>query len=387
MQEVQVVADPPAWLLSAWDRLVESTPGTDVTQLSVWARIGALKAFRPMYVFAWQRDRSLAGGAQVLVRWIPGLGGVGYVPYGPVVAQGADERALVVWDLAQGLAVLPGIRMLFVQPPEGGEDIRQALLSERFRPSSADIAPTGSVRLDLWRSTEEITRGMKPRLRSWTRRWAAEGVEIRMGDERDVPLLADLMRAAADARGYRRPPHADYLERAYIELARSERGFLWIGEVNGTPVTADMVTTCGEMVRGRWSGFDRHGPGGRLSVPAAARWAIIRWARAEGYRWLDFGGLSEQTLHDAVDCGIRSSATWPGPDQAKMSFGGTPYRYPAPVELIRSMPVRFAYDAVNRSSRGRAVLDHVKGRLRCRLQRHPSPARLPMAPPTMRLGS
>lgn len=379
---LQVVSDPPAELLTAWDRLVETTPGTDVTQLSVWARVRALEAFRPTYLFTW-RGRSLAGGAQVLVRRVPGLGGVGYVPYGPVIAGDVKHRTHVVRELAQGLARLPGIRMVFVQPAEGDEDVRQALVVEGFRPSSAHVAPTGSVRLELRQSTDQISQGLSPRLRSWTRRWPAEGVEVRLGDERDVSLLADLMRATADARGYRRPPHIDYLRQAYGELTRSGRAALWIGQVHGNPVTADVVTMCGDMVRGRWSGFDRHGPGRRLCVPAAARWAIIGWAQAEGYRWLDFGGLSEQTLHDAVDRGIRSNAAWPGPDHAKMSFGGTPFRYPGPVELIRPAPVRCAYDAANGSTLGRAVLDNVKARLRSRREPHPSPSRLLIAPRPM----
>jgi hypothetical protein len=66
------------------------------------------------------------------------------------------------------------------------------------------------------------------------------------------------------------------------------------------------------MVRGRFGGFDRIGEGGRLSVPGAARLEMIHWAKLAGYRWLDFGGLSEQTLRDAVDKGIRSCGSWPG---------------------------------------------------------------------------
>lgn len=367
-RQAPTVASPEP--LASWDRLVSVTPGTDVTQLSVWARVRALEAFRPVYLFAWH-GRAMVGGAQVLVRQLPGLGGVGYVPYGPVIADDVAERTEVAARLAQGLGCLSGVRMLFVQPPEDGEDVRQRLLARGFRPSTAGIAPVGSVRLDLQLSLEDIRRRFSPRLRSWTRRWPAEGVHVRRGDENDVPLLVDLMQVAARARGYPQPPRLAYMRRMYAELERTGNAALFIGQARGEPVTADMVTMCGAMVRGRWSGFDRRSLAGGLSVPGAARWEIIRWAQAAGYHWLDFGGLSAETLRDAVDRGIRSDPAWSGPDRAKMSFGGVPFRYPGPVELIRPAPVRFAFDAADRSPWGRAALQRVKVRLRSR--REPAP--------------
>ncbi|HEY6424702.1 MAG TPA: hypothetical protein VIY28_15940 [Pseudonocardiaceae bacterium] len=33
-----------------------------------------------------------------------------------------------------------------------------------------------------------------------------------------------------------------------------------------------------------------------------------RWAKAQGYRWYDFGGLPELVLRDMVDLGIRHNA-------------------------------------------------------------------------------
>jgi SAM-dependent methyltransferase len=359
--------DPAPELLAAWDRLVASTPGTDVTQLSVWSRVRRSEGFRTEYVFA-QRGGKLVGGAQILLRGVRGVARVGLVSYGPLIAEDVEERAEVVEGLARELARLPAVRMLFVQPAEGGEDIRQALQAQGFRPSSAGIAPTGSVRLDLTRSEDDIRRGLPPRLRSWIRRWPDHGVTVRRGDGEDIPVLASLMRAAATAHGYRSPSDK-YLRHMYRELSATGNAALFIGEVHGRPVSADVVTMCGAMVRGRFGGFDRTGEGARLSVPGAVRWEIIRWAKQSGYRWLDFGGLSEQTLCDAVDRGIRMSGDWPGADQAKLRYGGVPFRYPAPVELIRPRPLRSVYETVARSEWGRATLHRLKVALRSRPSR------------------
>ena len=359
---LQVDADPGAAQLAAWDRLVEGTPGTDVTQLSVWARVRSRAGFTPTYLFA-RRNGDLIGGVQVLQRRLPGLGRIGYAAYGPVLAADGDARAEAAQALVVALARLPGVRMLFIQPAEGTDDVRRMLVTLGFRPSSAGIAPVGSTRLDLSRSDDDIRKAFPPRLRSWTRRWPEAGVTVRRGDEDDVPILADLQRKAADSQGYSRPAEADYLRHLYAELARSGNAALFIGEVDGVPVTADLVTMCGTTVRGRLSGFDRRGSGGRLSVPGAARWEIIRWARRSGYGWLDFGGLSEQTLRELVD-GEPRTGDRPGTDAAKLQYGGVAFRYPGPVELIRPRWVRSAYDTINGLPWARARLQQAKVALR-----------------------
>ena len=359
---VQLTADPGPEQLAAWDRLVTATPGSDVTQLSVWARVRACAGFRAAYLFA-RRDGALTGGVQVMLRRVPGLGQIGYASYGPVLAAEGDVRADAVRELTAGLTGLPGVRMLFVQPAEDTHDVRAALLARGFRPSSAGIAPVGSTRLDLDRSDDEIRKGFPPRLRSWTRRWPDAGVTVRIGDADDIPILADLQRSAAESQGYAPPARPEYLRQMYAELARTGNAALFVGEVHGVPVSADLVTMCGTTVRGRLSGFDRTGPAGRLSVPGAARWEIIRWARRSGYRWLDFGGLSEQTLREVVD-GEARSGDRPGPDSAKLQYGGVAFRYPGPVELIRPRWVRSAYDSVNGHPWGRERLRRAKLALR-----------------------
>jgi hypothetical protein len=150
--DICVSTQPEDGILRNWDRLVERTSGTDVTQLSAWARVRAMCGFEPVYLFA-HRAGELVGGAQILrlSRRPPMMGGVGYLPYGPLIAPTVDDRSTVRSGLAQGLRQLcrSSLRMLFVQPPEGAEDLSADLLAQGFRPSSADIAPAGSLRIDL----------------------------------------------------------------------------------------------------------------------------------------------------------------------------------------------------------------------------------------------
>ncbi|MGH3874757.1 MAG: lipid II:glycine glycyltransferase FemX [Pseudonocardiaceae bacterium] len=362
--EVMVHEDPGPEVLRAWDLLVDRTPGTDVTQLSAWAGLRARVGFRPLYLLAY-RGAELAGGAQILTRHVPVLGSVGYLPYGPLVAPdalAADDvrRALVDAVVELGRCRL---RILFVQPPEGAQDVSEELLRHGFRPSSAGIAPEGSIRIDLTADLADIRSRFGKRLKSWTNRWESRGVVIRAGDERDIPLLAELMATSAHHQGYT-PLPLDYLTALYRELTVTGHAVLFVGEVDGVPVAADLMTGCGDMVRGRLSGFDRSSEAMRLSVPAAIRWEMIKWAKEQGYRWFDFGGLRPATLAALLDGDGRGADPLPTADQPKVTFGGTAFRYPTPVEMIRPAALREVYDLAWRCAAGRRLFSDVQSLLR-----------------------
>lgn len=349
-------SEPVPSVLGAWDRLVDSTPGTDVTQLTAWARLRGRVGYSPLYLLAFQAGE-LAGGAQIMYRRVPVLGNVGYLPYGPVIATTVADRDGICRALGGGLAALGHrrLRMLFVQPPEGADDLSRELLQSGFRVSSAGIAPSGSIRIDLTATEDEIRRHFARRLRSWPKKWTSRGVTVRIGDNHDIPLLATLMTHSARHQEYQ-PLSIGYLEAMYSGLAITGQAALFVGEVRGEPVAADLVTVCGAMVRGRLAGFDRTGEAARLSVPAAIRWEIIRWAKACGYRWYDLGGLREEVLQALLAGECRHSDSWPSSDQAKVAFGGSPFRYPSAVEMINSIPVRAAYDLSRQWPGGRRLV-------------------------------
>ena len=356
--------DPDPHVLRTWDRLVDSTAGSDVTQLTAWARLRGRVGYAPLYLLAFQAHE-LVGGAQILHRPVPVLGSVGYLPYGPVISAAVADRKEVCRSLAAGLEALgrSRLRMLFVQPPEGADDLSSELLQRGFRVSSAGIAPAGSIRIDLTATEDEIRRRFARRLRAWPKKWPARGVRVRIGGSQDVALLATLMTRSARHQGYR-PLSVDYIEAMYSELAATGQAALFVGEVSGEPVAADLVTGCGTMVRGRLAGFDRSGEAGRLSVPAAVRWEIIRWAKARGYHWYDLGGLHEEALRALLAGDCRHSDSWPSSDLAKVAFGGSAYRYPTAVEMINSVTLRTAYDLSRRWTGGRRLVARATRRFR-----------------------
>jgi glycosyltransferase involved in cell wall biosynthesis/lipid II:glycine glycyltransferase (peptidoglycan interpeptide bridge formation enzyme) len=358
---VTLTRQPDTSELAEWDELVRKVPGSDVAQLSAWADVRRVADFEALYVFA-RRGGELVGGALVLWRRLRFVGEVGYVPYGPVISLDADRDPSVA-VLASALRRLARqkMRVLFIQPPLGGEDISRELRRHGFRPSHANIAPEASFHLDLSRTEDELWAGLTTEMRRRARKWPELGVRVRRGTQDDVALLARLHAASAQHHGFE-PLPLEYIATLYRRLAPAGHAELFVGEIEGKPVFADLLTGCGGVLKGRLTGMDRDSAAGRLRVSAAVRWEAIRWAKANGYRWFDFGGIRDTAVSTLVD--KRSTSTVTGDDAYKASFGGTPFRYARPVEIISSPAIRFAYDLTQRWPVGRRLVERSALRLR-----------------------
>jgi lipid II:glycine glycyltransferase (peptidoglycan interpeptide bridge formation enzyme) len=128
-------------------------------------------------------------------------------------------------------------------------------------------------------------------------------------------------------------------------------------------VAARLFTGCGGVLKERLVGMDRDPAAGRLSVPAAVEWEAIRWAKANGYRWVDFGGIRD-TAVPILEEERSDSSTLTSSEAFKASFGGTPFRYPSPVEIVSSPVVRVAYDLSRRWPVGHRLVERTSHRLR-----------------------
>lgn len=343
----------------AWTDLVSSTEGGDVAQLPAWATLRGTVGFTAHYVQVYVGDE-LAGGAQVLERSLPLFGKVGYIPCGPLLAERYTDHSEANTALFDALTELGArLRMLFIQPPSGAEQVGGALLARGFRTSEADIAPGRTLRLDLTDDVAILRAGLSKRLRTWTNRWEARGVTVRTGTEADLALLAELVADTGEHQVFA-AVGLGYLKTLYRELG--DDAVLFVGELDGVAVAAALFTRCAGVLKLRFAGMNRDEAATRCNVPAAVQWHAINWARDTGLRWFDFGGVGAEAA--AVLCSGGGRGEVRGVDRFKASFGGELYHYPPAVEIISSRLVRALYDVSRRWSAGRRALELAKALLR-----------------------
>ncbi len=367
---VTVTDAPSPAMLANWARLVSDTAGSDVAQLPAWAGLRSGVGFTGRWVLV-HRGHQLVGGAQVLERRVPVVGRLGYLPYGPVVAAECADDPSVLAAVCDALAELGRrrLRMLFVQPPTGAESVSPALSARGFRPSDAAVAPAATLRLDLSRDLDELRSGLAKRLRTWTNRWTARGVTVRLGTAADVSLLAEMVADSGRHQGFAAVSE-EYLHTLHRQLTVPHSvcdAVLFVGEVDGTPAAVALFTRCAGVLTLRFAGMSRSEATGKLNVPAAVQWSAVQWAKRAGLRWFDFGGISTEAADVLAVDGPRDGIR--GVDRFKASFGGQLYRYPPAVELISASPLRLGYDLSRRWSAGRRAVELAKrlmrtGRLR-----------------------
>jgi lipid II:glycine glycyltransferase (peptidoglycan interpeptide bridge formation enzyme) len=369
-----VSPDPGEAVLQEWDRFVDSVPGSDVAQLSAWARIRQEAGYRPLYLLA-QRDGQVVGGALVLERRLPVVGRFGYVSNGPLVSPAVapepviDRLVAMLDDLARSR-----LRALFVQPPANGHEIGTRLRRRGFRQSSAGIAPAASIRVDLRRDIEDLHKRLTKANRRRTRNWARRGVNVRVGSPADAGRLADLLARTAEHQNFE-PLSPDYVQRLHRELDSDRHAVVFVAELDDDPVAALLCTRCGGTVKQRISGMDRSERARKDGVSAATVWTAMLWAKDHGYHTYDFGGLREDAARQLLSGRTEQTVQLTGSEQFKTSFGGEAFLYPGQVELISSPPLRLAYDFSRRTRIGARMISIGKRVLRgghARGRRHDS---------------
>lgn len=361
--DLTVTPDPGTAVLREWDQLVDAVPGSDVAQLSAWARIRQNAGYRPLYLLS-HLDGQLAGGALVLERQLPIVGRFGYVSNGPLVSPDVPREPVLDRLLtAMDSLARTELRALFVQPPIDGQDVSAGLRNRGFRASAAGIAPAASVRVDLRREAEDIRRSFAKANRSRTRSSGKRGVTVRTGSIGDLGLVADLLARTAEHQEFE-PLSLEYIQRLYGELDVDGHVVLFVAELDGVPVAALLCTLSGGTVKQRISGMDRSEAARRAGVSAARVWYAMLWAKSHGCDSYDFGGIRADAAHHLLAGDPASRTFLTGAEQFKTSFGGEVLLYPDQVELISSAPLRLAYAVAQRTHAGRRAVSVVKRSLR-----------------------
>ena len=281
----------------AWDAFLAQTPGGHHTQTSLWAQVKASVGWRSTRIVATRGGRIVAG-AQLLLRPLPLIGAVGYVPRGPVSVADDPEAAALVMDELLRLASARRVQYLSVQPPCNGQVLAEDLPGRGFQQSAREVEPTATVVLDLNPSQDELLARMKMRTRYNVRLGARKGIVVREGTEADIPVFHRLLQATGGRQQFSAHPE-EYFATVWRILGSRGHAKLFLADYNSEPLSAIFALAFGKCVyvwRAAWSG--RHG---NHRPNEALHWAAITWAKAQGYHHYDFEGIDPRLARDLVE--------------------------------------------------------------------------------------
>ncbi len=354
---VSAAADDPEW-----DEFLSVTAGGHHLQSSLWGRVKAMLGWRAVRVVA-VKDGRICGGAQLLLRALPPLGAVGYVPRGPVLA--ADDphlRDLVLREL-ETVTRRTRVAFVVVQPPAAGPAAAPDLCRRGYREAGRllESHPTCTVMVDLSRDEAELLTAMKSKTRYNVRLAQRKDVTVREAGEDDIPVFHRLLTATGERQRFA-VPSQEYFRDLLRVMAPGGHARIFVAEVHGEPVSASLLIAFGDTVsykRGAWSGRQ-----GQLHPNELLHWTAMRWAKRQGYRYYDFEGIDAPVSGHGGN-GPAASATG-SVSSFKLGFGGTVVASPGPYELVLNPALRRAYDAFLRrllnSAPGRWAVDTIRTR-------------------------
>lgn len=326
----QTLADP------GWDRFVEATPGGTYQQTSMWAQVKSMAGWRPVRI-GLSADDAILAGCQVLVRRVSRLGAIGYVPHGPLVANGDGAALFAVLDAVLELARQERLLYLKLQPPPDSADMTSALRERQFVPSCVDLAPRVTVRVDLRRPPDTILAAMRARSRTYIRQAQRRGAVVREGGEEELPVFCDLVEAISRRRGYSPYPRAYYEQ---IWRSFPGRAHLLLAEHKGNILASILLLAFGDTVSykmGGWSGTHRD-----VRPNELLHWEGMQWARDRGYRYYDLEGI-EPTDGEAILSGRDiANRDLHGLTHFKLGLGGDVTGFPGCYDYARQPLLRLA---------------------------------------------
>lgn len=325
-----------------WDAFVAQSRGGHHAQTSLWGQVKAASGWCAARLVVTDQERVIAGG-QFLTR--PMLLGtrVGYVTRGPLCPSGDPDLADLVIDGLLLACRAHQVSFLVIQPSSNGELVARQLAKRGFEPGWIELAPTATVLIDLTPDAQEILAHMKRQTRQNIRRGEQRGIQVREGQESDLPAFHRLY-AATNERYGTRPYSKEYFADMWHILEPSGLLKLFLATHDTEPVSALLTIPFGDTVVASklgWSGLQ-----GDSRPNEVLFWEAIKWAKVNGYRFFDLEGIDVEGAKAVLEGRPLPEALQETPTRFKLSFGGEVVLYPGPCDYVRHRLFRWVYDAV-----------------------------------------
>ena len=356
---------------AGWERFVATARGGDVVQAGAWGRSKDAMGFAAAIAVSHGADGRIEGGGLVVARRVAVFGGklpvatVAYIARGPLV-EGADpSRIDRVLDAVEATARGLGVGHLVVQPPAGGAAVEARLAARGYDAGATAVAPACTLVIDLEPDLDALFAAMSSSQRRNLRKAKKLGVQVRRAGDADLATFHALQVATAERQGYQ-PLSLAYLEsqwRALRPLGAAEIFLAATPDAPERPIAGSLVTAFAGTVTDKIQGWTGEAPA--LQPNVACLWEAIAWAKAEGFRRFDLGGIARPAA-EALLAGDRDKEARGerNPAAFKARFGGHVLMLPEARQRTFSPvlrpAVRFAWQRLAASPRLKSFVNGLR---------------------------
>ena len=327
-----------------WNDFVARCDPSHFEQTSWWADVEAEDGWSARYLVIRDMGRIVAG-VMVLVRQQRGVGRVGYVFRGPLIANEEAHSEQVPEHLVtslKGFARKQGLALLVVVPPYDGAAVASALLNAGFLRHPEALPPSslspGTITVDLRRDVSQIERGYRRTLRQEISRARKEGVVVSLGTADDLGTFWERhLQLCRRRRVATNVPSLAYVRRVWHEFNRQDRAWLFEARLGGE-VLCSLIC----LGVGRWFYAWRIGwaPDSVDAHPTQAVFAhAIRTAKEAGFHFFDFMEIHPDDVARILR-GEPVRTPTAGMTFFKLGFGGSVRTFPPALDWYPNPAVR-----------------------------------------------
>ena len=319
-----------------WDQFVCAHPHGHLLQTWAWGELKARYGWTPVRV-ALADGAQLVAGAQILFRRLPlGVGAMGYVPKGPIIAPDAEQWPDLLAAMRQAAHAQ---RASFLRlEPEWEMGHAPSLPMLRHQPDSAIVQAPATIMIDLRPPPNDILAQMRQKWRYNIRLAERKGIVVRVGYETDLATFHRLSQITSERDRF--PIRTEeYYRIAYQLFKPTDSVALFAAEFDGKPLASLMVFVCGRMaiyLYGASSDEERNRMPNHL-----LQWRAMLWAKERGCEVYDLWGVpdlgergDEGDEGDKGDKGDRATKLPEGLLRFKEGFGGRLVRYAGAFDIV-----------------------------------------------------
>jgi len=265
-----------------WDDYVLENGGHPL-QLWGWGETKAQRGWRAERLFAYDMDKNILGGAQILIRKLPWpFKALVYVPRGPVVTTEQTKDFLIA--LSNHAKSQYGGVVLTIEP----DWVELPQLPVGWRHSDNTILIPETLILDLNKSEDELQAPMAKKTRQYIRKSSKEeGLEIRQVKSKEgIAQCLQIYQETAARAGF--ALHGDdYYYDVFTNLG--EESPVFAAYVDGNPVAFLWLAISARTAFELYGGMNDQGQ--ELRANYALKWHAIMKMKEWGLERYDMNGL------------------------------------------------------------------------------------------------